>query len=39
MTLRSRWLQGRNADEALAVSKASGLTGREADVHKLLDAN
>jgi uncharacterized protein (TIGR01244 family) len=36
MALRARWLQGKEAAEALAIGKASGLTSLEADVQKLL---
>jgi uncharacterized protein (TIGR01244 family) len=36
MALRARWLQGRNAEESLAIGKAAGLTGLAADVSQLL---
>lgn len=38
MALRARWIQGKTADEALAIGKASGLRGLEADVKALLQA-
>lgn len=36
LALRARWVQGRSAEEALAIGKAAGLTGLEADVKALL---
>jgi len=36
MALRARWLEGKNAEQALAIGKASGLTGLTADVQALL---
>jgi uncharacterized protein (TIGR01244 family) len=37
MALRARWLQGKSADEALAIGKAAGMTGLAADVKNLLE--
>ena len=39
MALRARWLQGKSAEEALALGKAAGLTRLSADVEKLLETN
>lgn len=36
MALRARWIQGKSADEALAIGRSSGLKGLEADVKALL---
>jgi uncharacterized protein (TIGR01244 family) len=36
MALRARWIQGKSADEALAIGKSSGLKGLEGDVKALL---
>jgi uncharacterized protein (TIGR01244 family) len=36
MALRAHWVQGKNADEALAIGKAAGLTGLAGDVQQLL---
>lgn len=36
MALRARWIQGKSADEALAIGRSSGLKGLEADVKVLL---
>jgi rhodanese-related sulfurtransferase len=38
LALRARWLQGKSADEAMAIGKASGMTGLAADVKALFDA-
>lgn len=38
MALRARWLQGKSAEESLAIGKASGLKGLEADVRVLLQS-
>lgn len=38
MALRARWLQGKDAQQALAIGRSSGLTGLEGDVRKLLEA-
>jgi len=38
LALQARWVQGRSAEEALAIGKAAGMTGLAADVQKLLDA-
>lgn len=38
MALRARWLQGRSAEESLAIGRRSGLTGLAGDVKKLVDA-
>jgi uncharacterized protein (TIGR01244 family) len=35
--LQARWLQGKSAEESLAIGKAAGLTGLTADVQKLLE--
>ncbi len=39
MALRARWLQGKSADEAMAIGKASGMTGLAADVQALFAAD
>jgi uncharacterized protein (TIGR01244 family) len=39
MALRARWIQGRSADEALAIGRSSGLKGLEADVKALLQSD
>ncbi len=39
MALRARWLHGKSAEEAMAIGKASGLTGLAADVKALFDAD
>ena len=39
MALRARWIQGKTADEALAIGKGSGLKGLEGDVRSLLQAD
>lgn len=36
MALRARWIQGKSAEDALAIGKASGLKGLEGDVKALL---
>jgi uncharacterized protein (TIGR01244 family) len=36
MALRARWMQGKTAEEALAIGKAAGLTGLAGDVQQLL---
>jgi uncharacterized protein (TIGR01244 family) len=36
MALRARWVQGKGADEALAIGKQSGLAGLASDVQQLL---
>jgi len=36
MALRARWIQGKSADESLAIGRSSGLKGLEADVKALL---
>jgi uncharacterized protein (TIGR01244 family) len=38
MALRARWVQGKSAEEALAIGKGAGLKGLEADVKTLLQA-
>lgn len=38
MALRARWLEGKSADEAMAIGKAAGMTGLTADVKTLLEA-
>jgi uncharacterized protein (TIGR01244 family) len=38
MALRARWLQGKSADEAMAIGKATGMTGLAADVKALFEA-
>lgn len=38
MALRARWIQGKSADEALAIGRGSGLKGLEGDVKTLLQA-
>lgn len=38
MALRARWVQGKSADEAMAIGKAAGMTGLSADVKNLVDA-
>ena len=38
MALRARWVQGRSAEEALAIGRSSGLKGLEGDVRTLLQA-
>jgi uncharacterized protein (TIGR01244 family) len=39
MALRARWLQGKSADEALAIGKAAGMTGLTTDVKALVEAD
>lgn len=39
MALRARWIQGKSADEALAIGRGSGLKGLEGDVKTLLQAD
>ena len=39
LALRARWLQGKSAEEALAIGKAAGMTGLEADVKTLFEAD
>jgi uncharacterized protein (TIGR01244 family) len=38
MALRARWLQGKSAEEALAIGRSTGLKGLEGDVKGLLQA-
>lgn len=38
MALRARWVQGRSAEEAMAIGRAAGLTGLAGDVQQLLEA-
>jgi uncharacterized protein (TIGR01244 family) len=38
MALRARWVQGKSADEAMAIGKAAGMTGLTADVRNLVEA-
>jgi uncharacterized protein (TIGR01244 family) len=38
LALQARWVQGKSAEEALAIGKAAGMTGLATDVQKLLDA-
>jgi uncharacterized protein (TIGR01244 family) len=38
MALRAHWLQGKSAEEALAIGKASGLTGLTPEVDRLVSA-
>jgi uncharacterized protein (TIGR01244 family) len=38
MALRARWVQGKSAEEALAIGRSSGLKGLEVDVNTLLQA-
>lgn len=38
LALQARWVQGKSAEEALAIGKAAGMTGLAADVQKLLEA-
>ena len=38
MALRARWVEGKGADEALAIGRGAGLKGLEADVKALLQA-
>ena len=38
LALQARWVQGKSAEEALAIGKTAGMTGLAADVQKLLDA-
>lgn len=38
MALQARWLQGKSAEESLAIGKAAGLTGLAAEVQKLVEA-
>lgn len=39
MALRARWIQGKSAEEALAIGKGAGLKGLEVDVKALLQAD
>ncbi len=38
MALRARWLQGKSAEESLAIGRSSGLKGLEGDVKSLLQS-
>jgi uncharacterized protein (TIGR01244 family) len=38
LALQARWLQGKSAEESLAIGKAAGLTGLANDVQKLVEA-
>ena len=38
LALQARWIQGKSAEESLAVGKAAGLTGLTGDVQKLLES-
>jgi uncharacterized protein (TIGR01244 family) len=38
LALQARWIQGKSAEEALAIGKAAGMTGLTADVQKLVEA-
>jgi uncharacterized protein (TIGR01244 family) len=37
LALQARWIQGRSAEESLAIGKAAGMTGLTADVQKLVE--
>jgi uncharacterized protein (TIGR01244 family) len=38
LALQARWLQGKSAEESLAIGQAAGMTGLTAEVQKLLQA-
>ncbi len=38
LALQARWVQGKSAEESLAIGKAAGMTGLTSDVQKLLEA-
>lgn len=38
LALQARWVQGKSAQDSLAIGKAAGLTGLTGDVQKLLEA-
>jgi uncharacterized protein (TIGR01244 family) len=38
LALQARWLQGKSAEESLAIGKAAGMTSLAADVQKLVEA-
>lgn len=39
LALQARWIQGKSAEEALAIGKAAGMTGLTSDVQKLVEAS
>jgi uncharacterized protein (TIGR01244 family) len=38
LALQARWVQGKSAEESLAIGKAAGMTGLAGDVQKLVEA-
>ncbi len=38
LALQARWMQGKSAEESLAIGKAAGMTGLTSDIQKLLEA-
>jgi uncharacterized protein (TIGR01244 family) len=38
LALQARWMQGKTAEESLAIGKAAGMTGLTGDVQKLLES-
>jgi len=38
LALQARWVQGKSAEESLAIGKAAGMTGLTGDVQKLLES-